>query len=79
MFHGLPLDRPRSGHNKSVDHNMFMPILSDHSVQALLEGSAVSLLLGQNGQKFTIDNSRERMYPGGAPMNRFHDIGPSGL
>ena len=49
-------------------------MLLDHPVQALLEGIAVGLLLGQHDQKFTsafaIADSPERMYPGGVPMNR---------
>jgi hypothetical protein len=78
VFHGQHLDRPRSGHDKSFDHNVLGRLLFDHSVQALLEGNAVSLLLGQNGQKFTIDDSRERMHPGGA-NKPFHNIRPSRL
>jgi hypothetical protein len=53
-------------------------VLFDHSVQARLGRVAVGLLLGPNGQKFTIDNGRERMYPGGVPLNRFHGIAAQG-
>ena len=53
-------------------------VLFDHSVQALLGQVAVGLLLGQNGRQFTIDNGRERMYPVGVPLNRFHVIAAQG-